>query len=203
MRPLLLPLVLFAAPAAAQPIFDCAEASHEAEVAICESPSLRALDRALADRFESAVAVTRTLGAGAAEAEAKLRAYQRGWMFGRDECRKAADVAACVTLAYHRRIAQLVTRYLLEVPTAITTWSCAGNSEIVAYLFDTDPPYARLEYGDRVDTGLLTPTASGSRYEASLGTWLWIKGDEATASMQLGGEGAVVACTLSDRRDGA
>lgn len=79
----------------------------------------------------------------------------------------------------------------------MVSFSCDGNpaNEITAMFFDTELPGVRLEYGDSIDTGTLSPAASGSRYEASFGRFLWIKGDTATVSWT---EGQVMSCVLQD-----
>lgn len=185
MRHALAALALLAAPAAALaqdgPSFDCARAETGAEKLVCADPALAALDRRVAARFAAALDVARGLDAGAAEAEATLRAYQRGWIGGRDECWKAADERACVEDAYLRREAELVAEWMLDAPTATTFWTCGGTpaNEVVTMFFDTPLPAVRFERGDSIDTGTLSPTGSGARYDGSFGRYIWIKGDQA------------------------
>ena len=166
---LALPVFAVAAPALAQPSFECAAASQPAEVAICGDPALQALDRDLAARFAAALAVTQSLGADAEAAERTLRSQQQGWAGSRDDCQSAADAPACIAASYRLRIAELVTLYLLEPPTTITHWLCEDGAEITGYLFDGGPAAIRLEWGDRIASGVLDPTATGRRYEARLG----------------------------------
>ena len=170
--------------AAAQdrPSFDCAAATSEAEKIVCADPALAALDRRLTERYAAAVAKVKTFGGGGARALAELQATQRGWIAGRNDCWKATDKAACVKQEYLRRDADLVARYMLEKPTATAAFACDGNpaNEVDVSFFDTALPAVRLEYGDSIDTGTRTPTAPGTRYDASFGRYLWIKGDEAT-----------------------
>lgn len=176
-------LALIAAPALADegPSFDCAKAGTTAEELVCADPELARLDRLVADRFGAALEAARGLDTGAAEAEAELRAYQRGWIGGRDDCWKADDPAGCVGAAYLRREAELVATWMLAEPTATAFWACGGNpaNEVVTMFFDTERPSLRFERGDSVDTGLLSPTGSGARYFGSFGRFIWIKGDEA------------------------
>lgn len=171
--------ILSAGTAAAQetPSFDCARAASSAEELVCSDAGLAALDRRVAERYAAA---QEAAGEGAAGDE--LRAYQRGWIKGRDECWKAADPRACVEAAYLRREAELVTQWMLEEPTGTAVWTCDGNAanEVVTTFFDTELPSLRFERGDSVDTGTLTRTASGSKYEGSFGRSIWMKGDEAT-----------------------
>jgi len=175
--------LLIACPALADegPSFDCSKASSGAEELVCASPDLSALDRRLADRFTAAMSAAGALDAGADAAKDELRAMQRGWISGRDECWKAEDEAECVRLSYLSRESELVTQWMLEEPTATTFWTCADNpaNEVVTMFFDTELPSVRIERGDSIDTGTLSRTASGSRYDASFGSYIWIKDEEA------------------------
>ena len=177
-------LALFPAPMFAQsgPSFDCAKAESAAETLICDDAELAALDRRVADRYAAALAVIQAMDAGVQDATNDLRATQRGWMSGRDACWTASDLRDCVEFSYQRREAELVALWMLEEPTAIATWACDGNpaNEVVTYLFDTERSSVRIERGDSIATGVLSPTGSGSLYEAEFGRSIWIKGDEAT-----------------------
>lgn len=184
MRYLVAVFCAIAAPVVAQegPSFDCAKAGTSAEEMVCADADLARLDRLVADRYAAAMAAARGLDAGADEAEAELRAYQRGWIKGRDECWKADDQRACVEASYQRREAELVATWMLEEPTNTAFWACGGNpaNEVVTMFFDTDLPSLRFERGDSIDVGVLTRTASGARYDGSFGRFIWIKGNEAT-----------------------
>ncbi|MEM0949328.1 MAG: MliC family protein [Pseudomonadota bacterium] len=163
------------------PSFDCSRAASSAEEAICADPELARLDRLLADRFAQALAAARALDVGAAEAEADLKAYQRGWIGGRDECWKSDDLSACIADAYLDRDGALTAQWMLEPAGETVFWTCGGNpaNEVVTTFFATERPSVRFERGDTVDTGALRRTASGARYEGSFGRSIWIKGDEA------------------------
>jgi uncharacterized protein YecT (DUF1311 family) len=171
-----------AALAQTDPSFDCSKASTSAEELICSDETLARLDRLVAERFDAALEVVQALDSGSDSAEDDLRAYQRGWIAGRDDCWKAQDPAACVKDSYLRREGELVATWLLEAPTGIAFWSCNGDpaNEVVTHFFATERPSVRFERGDSIDAGALVPTGSGSRYEGSFGRSIWIKGDEAT-----------------------
>jgi len=190
------------APAVGQegPSFDCGQATSSVEKRVCQDAELARLDRLVADRYRTASAVIEGLDTGASEAENQLRASQRGWIKGRDECWKATDVKACIELAYLRREGMLVARWMLEAPADTAFWACDGNpaNEVATYFFDTELPSIRFERGDSVDAGSLTPTASGPRYEGSLGRSIWIKGQEATYQ-EPDPEAATHECTLRQR----
>ncbi|MGD8479800.1 MAG: hypothetical protein PVJ46_10170 [Methyloceanibacter sp.] len=183
------------------PAFDCAKARTSAEKLICEDADLAKLDRLVADRYAAALEATKALDTGSAEAENTLRANQRGWIKGRDDCWKAADLRDCVEAAYLRREGQLVARWMLEKPTGTSFWGCGGNpaNEVVTVFFDTVLPSVRFERGDTIDTGSLVRTASGSRYEGSFGRSIWIKGERA-AYREPDPDGATYDCTLSQKR---
>ncbi|MCO6384218.1 MliC family protein [Oceanicola sp. 502str15] len=172
--------LLIASPAAAQS-FDCAKAESSAEQLVCSNARLGALDERIAATYASALDAARGLDAGAAEAETTLKATQRGWISGRDECWKTENVEACVEQSYLRREAEMVATWMLAEPTDTVFWACDGNSsnEVVTTFFDTELPSLRFERGDSIDVGTLTPAASGSRYMGSFGREIWIKGDEA------------------------
>lgn len=183
-RCFIIALALGAGPVLAQdgPSFDCAQAEGSAEDLVCEDAALAALDRRVAARYAGALAAARGLDAGAADAENTLRATQRGWIGGRDECWKSDDLRACVEWQYQRREAELVATWMLQEPTGTTVWACDGNpgNEVVTMYFDTELPSLRFERGDGVDVGTLERTASGSKYAGSFGREIWIKGDAAT-----------------------
>ncbi|RAH99974.1 hypothetical protein DLJ53_19775 [Acuticoccus sediminis] len=172
-----------AGPALAEegPSFDCAGVTGEVETLICEDPDLAALDRRLAARYEAALTVVDRLGAGTEEAENELRATQRGWIGGRDDCWKSEDADTCIEDAYLRREAELVARYMLEEPFNTVTWICDGNpaNEVVTMFFHTPLESLRFERGDTVDVGTIVRTASGAKYDGSFGRSIWMKGDNA------------------------
>ena len=163
------------------PSFDCARAESSAEKLVCEDAALARLDRLVADRYGAAAEAARGLDVGAGAALNELRATQRGWIKGRDECWKADDLRACVEAAYTRREAELVAGWMLEPATRTVFWACGGNpaNEVVTMFFETEVPSVRFERGDSVDVGVLSPTGSGARYDGSFGRYIWINGDEA------------------------
>jgi uncharacterized protein len=192
-------LFLLTTPAFGQegPAFDCAKAESSAEKLVCKDSELASLDKLVADRYAAALDVIKKLDTGAASAENTLRANQRGWIKGRDECWKAADLRECVEAAYLRRECQLVARWMLEKPSGVSTWACGGNraNEVVTFFFNTKLPSVRFERGDTIDTGSLVRTASGSKYEGSFGRSIWIKGHKATYR-EPDPDGTTYKCTL-------
>ncbi|MGR3316208.1 MliC family protein [Roseovarius indicus] len=193
-------LVVLATSAGAQegPSFDCANAGSTAEELICADAGLAALDRRVAQRYAAAVDVAKGVGGDAAD---ELRAYQRGWIKGRDECWKAADQRACVEGEYLRREAELVTQWMLEEPFNTAFWACGGNpaNEVVTMFFDTELPSLRFERGDSIDTGVQVMAASGAKYEGSFGRSIWMKGDQATYR-EPDPDGTSYECELTQER---
>lgn len=167
-------------PLVAAPSFDCAKAESSAERLICADAELAELDSRLAARYADAVTAAQV--DNESDALSNLRASQRGWIKGRDECWKASDESACVAETMLRREAELVALWQLEAPRSAVTWACgdAADETIVTTFFDTELPVLRIEVGDEIDAGVQVPAASGARYEASFGRAIWIKGDEAT-----------------------
>ncbi|GAA0773905.1 DUF1311 domain-containing protein [Roseibium denhamense] len=182
-------VLLCCGPAAAAPAFDCGKAEGAAEKLICANADLAELDQTLAQVFQAAVNVTETFPDGQA-ALAELRAYQRGWVKGRDECWKADDELSCIQSSYQRRIAELTAQYMLIPDVTPVFYMCRGNpaDEIVAYFYPTDPPAARLERGDTIEIAVEGITGSGARYEGSFGLVFWVKGNEVMVEWPQGTE---------------
>jgi uncharacterized protein len=171
------------------PAFDCAKAQGEVEQLICKDEGLAALDRKLDDVYKAALAKARD------DVPQFLRTEQRGWVKGRNECWKAKDgtyltaswqakdVRECVEGTYRIRISELQATMRLVPAKGPVFFACENNpaNEIVATFFETDPPTARLERGDKTVTAWLVPAGSGSKYEGQ-NVELWTKGKEATVT---------------------
>jgi len=89
---------------AAEPSFDCAKADHDIEQLICQDNELAALDRSLAELYS---VLRKNLPA---EEQKLLKAEQRGWIKGRNDCWKSDDKRACVKSEYEYRINELKDR---------------------------------------------------------------------------------------------
>ena len=97
--------VVASAPAATpNPSFDCAKASHEIEELICKDAELADLDRSLADLYAVVLKNTPT------GEQKTLKAEQRGWVKGRNDCWKSSDERGCVKREYEARISELKDR---------------------------------------------------------------------------------------------
>jgi len=155
--------ILAAGPSqAAPPSFDCAKVeARSIEARICGDDELAALDRQLAEVY--AQAAKKAVN----EHPPVLKAEQRGWIKGRDDCWKASDVRACIADSYRTRTATLQAQYRLVAMTGPVSFTCDGNpaNEVVVSYFDTDPKTAIAERGDSVSTMFLQPSASGAKYQ--------------------------------------
>ena len=154
------------------PSFDCSKARGAQEQLVCGDPELAALDRQLAETYRQAQAK--------ASDPALLRATQRGWVKGRDDCWKAADIRSCVSEAYVRGIVDLRIQHgLVQVPATVE-YRCDDATARVAAVFYNDPPQAMvLTVGDDQATLPIARSGSGARYAAS-GVEFWEHQGEAS-----------------------
>ena len=89
-----------------QPSFDCDKvAKQSCEAIICRSNTLIDLDRELSDTYKQALIK--------APKEDMLKAYQRGWIKGRNECWKEDDAKGYMADLYRQRIQELQEKYAL------------------------------------------------------------------------------------------
>ena len=77
---------------AAQPSFDCAKATHDVEKLIGNDAGLAELDQSLAELYATDLKHTPDANKGT------LKAEQRGWVKGRNDCWKASDMRGCVAV---------------------------------------------------------------------------------------------------------
>ncbi len=192
-----LAIAVLSSAAAAQPSFDCSKADGTVENMICEDTDLATADSRLAGRYAAAMAVIDGLDAGAEDARNTLRAEQRGWIKGRNDCWKATDLRACVQSSYLTREGELVAMWMLEEPTQIVSYTCDDSpaNEVTAFFFDTNLPSVRLEYGDSIKPGSLVPAASGAKYALPFGGTFWTKENEALFAWT---EGQEMSCIRRD-----
>ncbi|WP_095497525.1 lysozyme inhibitor LprI family protein [Paraferrimonas haliotis] len=155
---LLLTLCFFAADAKSQgPSFDCSQVSADStEAMVCQSDRLSQLDRDLAKAYQQALSK-------AANERSLLKAEQRGWVKGRNECWKATNEADCVALSYQTRLSELQARYQLVSVQGPLFYQCNTDvrNELVVRYFDSDIPTAIIERGDQMK--LLYKNADSSK----------------------------------------
>jgi len=147
---------------AAGPSFDCSKVEEDSiEELICKDDELSALDQKMAEVY--AAASKKAVN----EHPPVLKAEQRGWIKGRNDCWKSANERQCVEESYKRRIAELQARYRLVSANGPFWYICDGDprNEVVVTFFETDPPTLEAERGDQVSLMYLEPSASGARYQ--------------------------------------
>lgn len=144
------------------PSFDCTNVQGSScEAMICNDAELARLDRELARVYSSAREKATN------ERPPVLKAEQRGWIKGRNECWKSQDRRQCVEDNYRTRIAELQARYHLVKENGPFFFLCDGNqaSEVIVTYFQTEPPTLIAERGNQVSLMYLQPSGSGSRYQ--------------------------------------
>jgi uncharacterized protein len=174
---------LFTVAASAEgPSFDCGKVeAGSIEEMVCKDKELSALDRKLSEVY--AAASKKAVN----EHPPVLKAEQRGWVKGRNDCWKSDDKRKCVADNYRLRIAELQARYRLVPGKGPVTYFCDGDpkNEVVATFFQTDPPTLIAERGDQVSLMYLQPSGSGSKYQGRNET-LWEKAGEAVITWGYG-----------------
>ncbi|MBX3516037.1 MAG: MliC family protein [Rhodospirillales bacterium] len=154
---------------AASPSFDCSKVeAGSIEEMICKDDQLSALDRKMTAVYAAASEKATN------EHPPVLKAEQRGWIKGRNDCWKSDDKRACVEQSYKLRIAELQAGYRLVPGTDPVFYVCDGQpaKEVVATFFQTEPPTAIAEFGDQTSWMVLQPAASGAKYQGRNET-LW------------------------------
>lgn len=128
---------------------------------ICRDTELSALDRKLSGVYSAAAKKATN------EHPPILKAAQRGWIKGRNDCWKSDDVRGCVREEYLRRITELQARYRLVPGSGPVRFICDGNpaNEVIVTFFQTDPPTLIAERGDSVSLMYLQLSGSGTKYQ--------------------------------------
>jgi uncharacterized protein len=147
---------------AKSPSFNCSKVeAGSIEEMICQDDQLAELDRKLAAVYSAASKKAIN------EHPPVLKAEQRGWVKGRNECWKADDKRHCVQDEYERRIAELQAKYRLVSASEPVYYACDGDPRnvVIATFFQTDPPTLIAERGDQVSLMYLQPSGSGSKYQ--------------------------------------
>lgn len=177
---------------AAAPAIDCRKPpAGSMETLVCGDAELMALDRVMATVYAAAVKKA------GRERPPLLKAEQRGWIKGRNDCWKSDDKRACVVDSYRRRIVELQARYRLVAASAPVRYVCNGNpaDEVVATYFQTDPPSLIAERGDSSSLMYQAPSASGTRY---LGRNELLWEHQGKATIRWGYQAPEMPCVIAD-----
>lgn len=162
-RKTLLPLCLITAQAwAADPSYDCKQVkTGSIEDKICQDAGLSALDVKLAEVYKEA------LRKAVNEKPPALKAEQRGWIKGRNDCWKSDDRISCIKEEYIRRIAELQVRYRLLPGNGPVFFECDNDprNELAVTFFRTEPATLTAERGDSTSLMYQQISASGARYQ--------------------------------------
>jgi uncharacterized protein len=131
------------------------------EAMVCADAELSNLDRKLAEVFAAATKKATN------EHPPMLKAEQRGWIKGRNDCWKSENQRGCIQEEYTRRIAELQARYRLVPFNGPVRFVCNGNpaNEVITTFFQTEPPTLIAERGDGTSFMILQPSGSGTRYQ--------------------------------------
>lgn len=165
LAPLMFTLVLIGASRAAGatgPSFDRSKvAPGSIEELVCSDAALSALDRKLSAVYAAASKKAHN------EHPPVLKAEERGWVKGRDDCWKREDKRQCVEDEYNHRIVELQARYRLVPATGPVRYVCDGDprNEVLATFFKTEPPTLIAERGDSRSLMILQPSGSGAKYQ--------------------------------------
>lgn len=160
---------------AAEPAFDCTKADGTIEELICQDEKLAELDRKLTEVYTAAARKATN------EHPPVLKAEQRGWIKGRNDCWKSDDPRACAESLYQTRIVELQARYRLVPENGPFWFACDGDpkNEVTVTFFETEPPSLIAERGDQVSLMVRQPSGSGAKYQGGNESF-WEHQDEAT-----------------------
>ncbi|UXK08500.1 MliC family protein [Shewanella putrefaciens] len=148
--------------AANEPSFDCAKVNAGSiEDMVCKDAGLNQLDNQLAKVYSQALEKAKN------EQPPTLKAMQRGWVKGRNECWKSDDKHACIQSSYQTRIAELQAQYRLVEMTGPVSYACDGSpaNELVVTYFKTEPATLIAERGDQTSLMFVQPSGSGAKYQ--------------------------------------
>lgn len=162
--------------------FDCGKVeTGSIEELVCQDAELSALDEKIAEVYEAA------LKKASNEHPPVLKAEQRGWIKGRNDCWKNDDKRQCVEEAYRLRIAELEAQYRLVPFTGPVFYVCDDQpvNEVVVTFFETEPPTLIAERGDQVSLMFLQPSGSGAKYQGRNESF-WEHQGEATVTWGYG-----------------
>ena len=143
------------------PSFDCSTVSEGSiEAVVCQQPELAQLDNQLNHVYQHALNKVE-------DSSRELKAMQRGWLKGRDDCWKSNDKPHCIKESYQQRIAELQARYRLVDSNGPLRFICDNNpkNEFIVTFFNTEPRTLIAERGDHTSLMYNVASGSGAKYQ--------------------------------------
>ncbi len=173
------PVLIANRASAADPSFDCSKTAHDAEELICKDDELAALDNQLAEVYHTAQQNF------PADERNNLKAVQRGWIKGRNDCWKSDNMHNCIKIAYESRITELqIQGGLVTRPEPVQYRCNGGEYDYLTAIFyqETVLPVVVLTRVNGRETWQViayhTRSGSGARYSGQ-NVLFWSKGNEA------------------------
>jgi uncharacterized protein len=173
-----LSIILFAtvcsgAANAAKPAYKCEKLDSSIEQMICQDEKLDELDRKVQAEYNAAL---KNVGKNELKT---LKAVQRGWIKGRNDCWKDQDKRQCVIDNYNIRITELqIQAGSVMVPKA-SVFDCGDQKMLTVYFYNnTQLPTAVLNFADEQINAYQALAASGAKYDGR-NVSVWNKGNEA------------------------
>ena len=168
-----------------RPSFDCDRAEGQAQQLVCNVASLAQMDVEMS-RLYSLAEATNDIGKDRLN---ELKAMQRGWIKGRDDCWKSDDLRQCVVEAYVSRIHELREGYAnarsddsAGISSGPVAFVCEGIEAGISGVFvDGDPGAVSLKWRDTSLALERVESNSGAKYSGKNfeGAWtFWSKGRE-------------------------
>lgn len=185
--------VLLSSYAFASPSFDCTKVEGSSvEQLICNDDKLSELDRKLSANFKEAETKAEN------KSLATLKATQRGWIKGRNDCWKNSDQRQCVIDNYEMRISELQAEYSLVKASSSSTYICPDDAKtpIEVTYFLSEIPTAKAKRGEQQSFMYGHADSKGMVYKGPNET-LSLYGEEINVSW--GYDSAVVQCKLKSK----
>jgi uncharacterized protein YecT (DUF1311 family) len=174
----------------ASPSFDCTKVVESSiEQLICNDDKLSALDRKLSANFKEAGTKVESKN------QATLKAMQRGWIKGRNDCWKNSDQRQCVIDSYQMRISELQAEYGLVKSSGSSAYICTDDEEspIEVTYFLSEIPTAKAKRGEQLSLMYGHADANGMVYKGPNET-LSVYGEKISVSW--GYDSPLVPCKL-------
>lgn len=187
----------------AQPSFDCHKTKVRVEKIICQYQSLIKLDNVLQAVFEEARHKAASSSDDSKKEVKQLKAIQRGWIKGRNECWKAqTNIVECIESSYLERIAYLQAQWALISPIKTEQYACGKNQPEFSVAFIPTEPMASVvvEYADKRQVFLQSNKQDKKMFQGELGRS--IKLNEGVATLVWDQSQPGFTCKLSNGQRG-